>query len=152
TGRYEAMGGLPGDGNWNWRTWEAQQLLAWLRRWNLDPRHAKVHVYGWTDSGAEHVVAPLRAFLAKVDAARAEAIAPTLQFLVAPRQGDELARARGAIEAIVADFDRNRARWTARTGANAWRLARQHARFFAIRAHVAADPSARESSMAESVR
>jgi erythromycin esterase len=152
TGRFEAMAGLVGDRLWNWRTYEGQQLIAWLRRWNLDPRHHKVHVYGVGEGGAARAVAPLRAFLDKMDPAAAAAIAPTLAFLVSPRTGADLDRARAAIGGLVADFDRNRARWTARAGAGAWRLARQHARFFEMRANLAADRRTWEQELYEMMR
>jgi hypothetical protein len=141
TGRAEAVRDL-GATTWRWRTVEAVAMLRWLRAWNSDPRHHKVHVYGVEQDGTAYVVKPLLAFLDRVDPSASAAVAPSLTYLIHPSRGPELAKATAAVTGLVETFERNRQAWSARAGTDAWCTAREHARHFLRVATVAADLSA----------
>jgi erythromycin esterase len=167
TGKGDPAAALAGLYFWTWNTEEVLDMIHWMRSWNADPaHHRKVKFYGFDMQASTRALRVALAYLARQDAAVAQAAKHTLAILDdvttandVPRLSAEAQRELvvGAAN-LVAQYDAHRAEWSRRTSVEAWALARQHARIvqqnIALLTQSKSDsPSAvRDQAMAENVR
>ena len=165
TGRGDPGKALAGLYFWTWNTDEVLALIEWIRRWNADPRHArKVRFYGFDMQFAPRAARVVRDYLRRVDGETARSMEPWFAGLVDPFLAEDLStrpRAErdsllGAARALLERFDARRGDWASRSGADAWMIARQHARILAQNLGMSSFPEStfvvRDRSMAENVR
>jgi erythromycin esterase len=148
---------------WTWDTEEVLAQIEWMRRWNADPRHVKKVTFVGFDMQTAHVaVERVLDYLAKVDAGAAKAATATLAPLNRENEQrygkippEQRAATEAGVTALLALFDREKTRWSARTSPAAWAVARQHARIITQTVHgrSSSDSSSwRDESMANNAR
>jgi erythromycin esterase len=160
TGRGDPLKGIADLYGWYPHTEENLALVRWMRRKNQDPaRPQKLRFRGCDVYEFGHAVPALTTYLDKVDpqlASRArETLAPVAEVSsegTYPRLlPAEQEKTRQGIRDILASFEANRAKWSARTSESAWGTARQHARMVQRVEAVYLDPSKRDRGMADTV-
>jgi erythromycin esterase len=161
SGRGDPLKGLADLYYWAPNTEEMLGIVRWMRRYNQDPaREKKLHFRGFDVQFTSHAVAALLAYFDKVDAAfsaRAREFLAPLADVKAESTYQELApaehaKAQQGIRDVLARFESERAKWTARSGERAWSTARQHAEMVARAEAVYRDPSKRDLAMADTVQ
>jgi erythromycin esterase len=166
-GKGDPAKGLAGIYFWTWDTEEVLELIEWMRRYNADPRHTrKVKFYGFDMQSAARAAKVTLAYLRRVDPRQAEAAERELGVLANPYTEPQFARlpkekkaaAAEAIKTILSAFDARKDECVARTGADEWAVARQHARVLAQNVELQSQDffssgglSVRDRSMAENV-
>jgi erythromycin esterase len=165
TGRGDPGKALAGLYFWTWNTEEVLALIEWMRAWNADPHHArKLHFYGFDMQSPSRAARVVRDYLRLADGRTSRANLPWLDQLADPYLAFQssflLAAARDSLSVdaalLLSRFDQRREAWTARTSAEQWAIARQHARILSqnLASQVAPDSGfvVRDRSMAENVR
>ncbi len=159
TGKGDPGRALSGLYFWTWNTEEVLDLVRWMRAYNADPRHArKLHFYGFDMQSPQRAARVVRAYLARVAPEEATAAKATLGALLdplaLPRAPDELSRATAAVARLARWLDANRGDCVGTTGADAFALARQHARVLEQYLAMATSQGngARDRAMADNVR
>ncbi len=136
TGRGDPQKALAGLYFWTWDTEEVLDLVRWMRKWNENPKHPKVKFYGFDMHIAPRAAQVALTYLARVAPAEsspfATALAPLansvdVRTVAAMAPAEQQALSKSAAE-LVARFDAERTAWTARSSAESWAIARQHAR------------------------
>jgi erythromycin esterase len=160
TGRGDPLKAIADLYGWSPNTDENLAMLRWMRRYNQDPAHTKkLRFRGCDVYEFSHAVPALATYLDRVDpplASRArEILAPVADVSAEgsyPRLSPaEQEKTRQGIRDILASFESNRAKWSARTSESAWGTARQHARMVQRIEAVYLDPSKRDRGMADTV-
>ncbi len=161
-GTGDAKKALAGMYFWTWDTEEVRDQIEWMRRWNADAKHAKkVKFIGFDMQTAFVAAGRVLDYLRKVDPAGAKGAADSLAPLSQEREAsyaklpdEQKASTAKAIGDLLALFDRQKARWSARTSAAEWALARQDAVIVsqAERDHAGGGFDWRDESMAKNVR
>jgi erythromycin esterase len=160
TGRGDPRKAIADLYGWYPNTEEHLALVRWMRRYNQDPAHPKKLRYRGCDVyNFGHAVPALTAYLDKVDpslASRARDLLAPLAEIAAegtyPRLAStEQEKTRQGIRDVLAAFDANHTKWSARTSESAWGTARQHARMVQRIEAVYIDPSKRDRGMADTV-
>jgi erythromycin esterase len=160
TGRGDPVKGLAALYGWYPNTEETLAMMRWMQRYNRDPAHTKkLRFRGCDVYDIGHAVPAVAAYLDKVEpslASRArDVLAPVAEISAEgtyPRLSSaEQEQTRQGIRDILASFEANRAKWSARTSESAWATARQHARMVQRIEAVYLDPSKRDRGMADTV-
>jgi erythromycin esterase len=160
SGRGDPLKALANLYDWYPNTEETLGILRWMRRYNQDPAHPKkLHFRGFDLRFTSHAVAALEAYLDKVDpelASRAREFLSPLRDVSAEKTYEGIPPAqqektRQGIGDVFSRFESDRAKWTARTGEQAWAIARQHARCIQRTESVYLDVSKRDRAMADTV-
>ena len=160
TGRGDPLKGIADLYGWYPNTEENLAIMRWMRRYNQDAAHTKkLRFRGCDVYNVGHAVPALTAYLDRVEpslASRArEVLAPVAEVSAEGTyphlSSAEQEKTRQAIRDILARFEANRARWSARTSESAWGTARQHARMVQRIEAVYLDPSKRDRGMADTV-
>jgi erythromycin esterase len=119
-----------------WQTEEVRELIAWMRKWNADPRHRrKIRFRGYDVQGARESIAAVRTYLRRVDPSGESLLSP-LAVLDAPTNTrgmieltDEQKNETSIAAARLLDhFSAKRTAYVARSSAAAYALVAQHAR------------------------
>lgn len=122
---------------WTWNTEEVRDLIAWMRRWNADPAHArKIGFYGFDMQSSPYAAWRAINALAAVDTAGAKTLRARLHPLIdpwlatAPDQVPEAQRkdAAAAVTALARTYDRSRAALVAHYGEHEAAVLRQMVR------------------------
>ncbi len=125
---------------WTWDTEEVLEMIKWMRQYNADPGHTrKVKFYGFDMQSAPRAAIVTLAYLRKVDAAQAGVAERDLSVLANPLTDtgftrlapDKRAAADETIKAVLSGFDARKEQYIARSSADEWQVARQHARVLA---------------------
>ena len=119
-----------------WQTEEVRDLVAWMRRYNADPKHRKkIRFRGYDVQGAERSIAAVRAYLRRVDPPAESLLQPLAPLDVHTNNHGmvELTEAEksetGAAAArLVEHFGAQENAYVKRSSAAAYALAAQHAR------------------------
>lgn len=164
TGRGDPQRALAGLYFWTWDTEEVLDLIRWMRKWNSDPKHPKVKFYGFDMRQMPRAAQVVRAYLERVNKGEAATwttqlspLANELDVRAVARAPEELQALAKAAGALVERFDAARAMWTTRSSAQAWAIARQHARLLVQSLEVLrlgpapAAGEARDRAMAENI-
>lgn len=136
TGRGDPQKALAGLYFWTWDTEEVLELIRWMRHWNEDPKHAKVKFYGFDMHEAPRATKFILDYVTRVAPSEAPAFTAALAPLknsldvraVPTLSPDALQTLEQAASRLLGRFDAARVEWTARSTADAWAVAQQHAR------------------------
>ena len=160
TGRGDPLKAIADLYGWYPNTEENLAIIRWMRRYNQDPAHTKkLRFHGCDVYNVGHAVPALTAYLDRVEpplASRArEILAPvadvSAEGTYPSLSAGEQEKTRQGIRDILARFEANRTKWSARTSESAWVTARQHARMVQRIEAVYLDPSKRDRGMADTV-
>jgi erythromycin esterase len=130
---------------WTWNTEEVLAMIEWMRAYNADPAHTdKLEFYGFDMQSPPYAVGYVVDYLRVVDPSHARKVERALELLMDPfmlgLQADwklaQRQRVTAAARALVRRFERRRADYIARSNAQAYELAAQHARVAADGAEV----------------
>ena len=125
-GEGDAQTALAGLHFWTWDTYEVLALIEWIRSWNTDPAHQQVKFYGFDCQHSAAAAAGVMRYLAHVDAKAAAHFQPPLE---SARRGDAAPSGLTALDSsdvmtniqeMLNEFDRNKAAWSAVSGAEEW--------------------------------
>lgn len=154
----DALAGLYG---WPYNTVEVLELINWMRRYNVDPKHPKKLTFYGVDAQMVAVAVPsLIAYLTKVDpslaASMKEQLTPlaTKDYEVIERMKDKLPALLTAAASLERRLDAERAAYIRRSDASLWTVARQDAtvvRQF-LEMNISTEFEVRDRCMAEMVR
>jgi erythromycin esterase len=164
TGRGDPQQALAGLYFWTWDTEEVLDLIRWMRHWNEDPKHHKVKFYGFDMQYSPRAAKVAFEYVARVAPKEVAALTARLEPLrheldatgVSRLTRDEQQALVKAAQALVDRFDAARSEWTARSSADAWAVARQHARILVqflgeFLAESSASNELRDAAMAENI-
>ena len=153
---------------WTWDTEEVLAMIKWMRQYNADPKHTKkVKFYGFDMQSAPRAARVTLAYLRKVDPEQAVAAEKALAIVANPltdpsyvsSPAEKKEAAMAAIEVVCKLLDEHKADYVKKTSADAWAIARQHARVLAqdLEMKKSTGPTqpsfnVRDRSMAENIR
>ncbi len=162
TGKGDPGKALSGLYFWTWNTEEVLDLIRWMRAYNADARHPrKLHFYGFDMQSPQRAARVVRDYLGRVSVAEARAARPALSVLASPLSlplsPADRSRADPVVAHVAAWLDAHRAECERMTGADAFALARQHARILQqnlemVAAQGGASSNVRDRAMADNVR
>jgi erythromycin esterase len=160
-GKGDPAAALKGLYFWTWNTEEVLELILWMRRYNVDPKHTKKLKFLGVDMQTVAVALPsVIAYLTKVDPPFATSIKEQLG-PVADDSPEALERLKEKTNALLAAamalekrFDTERARYIRQSTPEQWAFARQDAivvRQF-LQMSISPEFEVRDRCMAENVR
>ena len=165
TGQGDPEKALAGLYFWTWDTEEVLAMIRWMRSYNADPAHTnKVKFYGFDMQSPSRAAKVALGYLHEVDPGwswQGEDLAvlanPYLAAQVSYWPKERRDRIAAAARELLARFDSEKARYTARNSEREWALARQHARIVVQSAEMnladfMASSAVRDRSMAENIQ
>lgn len=152
---------------WPWDTEAVADMLAWMRRHNATSPQP-LAFYGFDMQSPERAASGTLDYLEGVDSGLATAAREQFGHLAVPFSDPEAGgyrpwvdrdsdvTVRRAVAHVLAHFDENQVGWTQLTGADAWAIARRHARVLQRWLDANADGgtrynAVRDSTMAENI-
>jgi erythromycin esterase len=162
TGQGDPRKALAGIYFWTWDTKEVLAMIEWMRSYNADPKHVrKLKFYGNDIQSPSRAAKVTLTYLRKIDPREAETAESNLELLANPytasafnglSKGKQAAIAE-AVKTILSNFDEHKEDYIARSSAEEWALARQHARVLSQNVEMQrTDPRYRDLAMAENTR